>query len=126
MIRLTASGSTKNLEKFLASAAKPNNLESRIRPFCEAGVRALAAATPVDSGATAAAWSYEIVNKGGQIDIYWTNSHQNNGEIIAVLLQFGHGTRTGGYVPARDYINPSLRPIFDQIADNAWKAVTSA
>jgi len=125
MIRLTASGSTKNMEKFLANAAKPNTIESRIRPFCEAGVRALAAATPVDSGATAAAWSYEIVQKGGLIDIYWTNSHQNNGEIIAVLLQFGHGTRTGGYVTARDYINPALRPIFDQIADNVWKAVTS-
>jgi hypothetical protein len=125
MIKLTASGSTKNLEKFLTNASKPNNIASRVRPFAEAGVRALAAATPVDSGATAAAWSYEVVTKNGQIDIYWTNSHQNNGEIIAVLLQFGHGTGTGGYVQGRDYINPSLRPIFDQIADNAWKAVTS-
>lgn len=125
MIKLTASGSTKNLEKFLANAAKPSNIESRIRPFAEAGVRALAAATPVDSGATAALWSYEVVSKNGRIDIYWTNSHQNSGEIIAVLLQFGHGTRTGGYVQGRDFINPSLRPIFDQIADNVWKAVTS-
>jgi len=126
MIRVTASGSTAKMDKFLAQAAKTNTIESRIRSVCEAGVRALAAATPADSGATAAAWSFEIVNKGGKIEIYWTNSHQNAGAYIAVLIQYGHGTGTGGYVPGRDFINPAIRPIFDQIADNAWKAVTSA
>lgn len=126
MIRVTASGSTAKMDKFLAQAVKTNTIESRIRSICDAGVRALAAATPAESGATAAAWSYEIVNKGGKIDIYWTNSHQNQGQVIAVLIQYGHGTGTGGYVPGRDFINPAIRPIFDQIADSAWKAVTSA
>lgn len=126
MIRVTASGSTAKMDKFLANAAKTNTIESRIRSVCEAGVRALAAATPTDSGETAAAWSFEIVNKGGSIEIYWINTHQNDGAYIAVLIQYGHGTGTGGYVPGRDFINPAIRPIFDQIADNAWKAVTSA
>jgi hypothetical protein len=125
MIRVSASGSTAKMDKFLANAAKTNTIESRIRSVCEAGVRALSAATPADSGATAAAWSFEIVNKGGTIEIYWTNSHQNQGAYIAVLIQHGHGTGTGGYVAGRDFINPAMRPIFDQIADNAWKAVTS-
>jgi hypothetical protein len=86
MIRVSASGSTAKMDKFLANAAKTNTIESRIRSVCEAGVRALSAATPADSGATAAAWSFEIVNKGGTIEIYWTNSHQNQGAYIAVLF----------------------------------------
>lgn len=126
MLKITASGSTAKMDKFLAQAAKTNTIESRIRSICDAGVRALSAATPADSGATGQSWSYEIVSENGQIVINWLNSHQNNGEYIAVLIQYGHGTGTGGYVPARDYINPAMRPIFDQIADNAWKAVTSA
>jgi len=126
MIKLSASGSTANMDKFLAQAARPGNIESQIRSLAEAGVRALAQATPAASGATAASWSYEIVQKNGKTEIFWTNSHQNEGQIIAVLIQYGHGTRTGGYVQGRDYINPAIRPIFDQIADKAWKAVTSA
>lgn len=126
MFGMSSSGSTKNLEKFLANASKPGTIESRIRSQAEAGIRALEHATPTESGETAASWSYEIVSKRGSIHIYWNNSNVNEGANIAVLLQYGHGTRTGGYVQGRDYINPALRPIFDQIADNAWKAVTSA
>lgn len=126
MIKITASGSTAKMDKFLAEAARPSDITSRIRSFAEAGVRALEEATPVESGETAAAWGYEIVEDSKGISIYWTNTHENEGAYIAVLLQYGHGTGTGGYVQGRDYINPALRPIFDQIADNAWKAVTSA
>ena len=127
MIRLTASGSTAKMDKFLANAARSGStIESRVRAVCDAGVNALKAATPVESGATAAAWGYEIEVKKGSIDIYWTNANVVNGVPIAILLQYGHGTGTGGYVPGRDYINPALRPIFDRIANDAWKAVTSA
>lgn len=126
MFSMSADGDTKNLEKFLENAAKPNTIESRIRSIADAGVRALQAATPVESGATAMAWSYEIVRNRGSIEIFWKNSHMNKGQHIAVLLQYGHGTGTGGYVQGRDYINPAMRPIFDQMANEAWKAVTSA
>lgn len=126
MIKITTSGSTAKMDKFLANAVKTNTIESRIRGIAEAGVRALAAATPTESGVTASSWSYEIVSKSGEINIYWKNSHENHGAYVAVLLQYGHGTGTGGYVQGRDYINPAIRPIFDKIADNAWKAVTSA
>lgn len=126
MIKITTSGSTAKMDKFLANAVKTNTIESRIRGIAEAGVRALAAATPTESGVTASSWSYEIVTKGSEINIYWKNSHENHGSYVAILLQYGHGTGTGGYVQGRDYINPAIRPIFDKIADNAWKAVTSA
>ena len=90
------------------------------------GVSALAQATPVDSGATASSWGYEIVVSGEDATIYWTNTNQNKGVYIAVILQFGHGTGTGGYVAGRDYINPAMRPIFDKIANEAWMEVVNA
>lgn len=79
------------------------------------GVQALASATPAESGETAAAWSYEIVRRRGYFSIRWHNSHVEDGRPIAILLQYGHGTRQGGYVQGRDYIMPAMRPIFDQI-----------
>lgn len=88
------------------------------------GVAALALATPRDTGATATSWDYEIKRSNGQISIYWTNDNVNKGVNIAVILQYGHGTRNGGYVMGRDYINPAIRPIFDKIAEAAWKEVT--
>ena len=88
------------------------------------GVSALRSATPKDDGSTAASWGYEIVNEGSRVIIYWTNTDQNDGVYIAVILQFGHGTGTGGYVAPTDYINPAMRPIFDQIAEAAWREVT--
>lgn len=125
MIKITTSGSTFHMDEFLKKAARSSEtIESRIKSVCEAGVRALAAATPTDSGTTAADWGYEIVSKNGKVDIYWTNSNVNGGVPIAILIQYGHGTGTGGYVPGRDFINPALKPIFDKIADEAWKAVT--
>lgn len=126
MFDILASGSTSNMEKFLNQAARSTqNIESQVRGFAEAGVHALSAATPQRSGETAAAWGYEIVSDRHGVAIYWTNSHVNEGQHIAVLIQYGHGTRTGGYVQGRDYINPAMQPIFDQIAAQAWKAVNS-
>ena len=84
----------------------------------------LASATPVDSGETAQSWYYEITNKKGFVSISFHNSNIQNGVPIAIILQYGHGTGTGGWVAGRDYINPAIRPIFDQIANDAWKEVT--
>lgn len=89
------------------------------------GVDALSAATPVDSGKTASSWHYKIEESAGATVISFHNSNINKGVPIALLIQYGHGTRNGGYVQGRDYINPALRPIFDQLADSAWKEVTN-
>jgi hypothetical protein len=88
------------------------------------GVDALASATPVDSGKTANSWYYEITNRGSSASIAFFNSNVNKGVPIAIILQFGHGTGTGGWVQGRDYINPAIQPIFDRIAEEAWKEVT--
>ena len=91
-----------------------------------AGVEALRSATPRDSGQTAESWNYNVVSKDGSVSIVWSNSNIENGVNIAVILQYGHGTRNGGYVQGRDYINPAIQPIFDQIANDAWSEVTKA
>jgi hypothetical protein len=88
------------------------------------GVEALTAATPVDSGRTAHSWSYEIIRKNSSVAIRFNNSNINDGVPIAIILQYGHGTRCGGWVQGRDYINPAIRPLFDKIAAEAWKEVT--
>lgn len=90
------------------------------------GVAALSSATPVDSGLTASSWEYSIERQNGSVSIVFTNSNINKGVPIAVVLQYGHGTGTGGWVEGRDYINPAIQPIFDRIADDAWKEVTKA
>lgn len=92
--------------------------------FGKEGVAALASATPKDTGLTADSWYYEIVRSSGDVKIVWKNSNIQNGVPIAVILQYGHGTRNGGYVQGRDYINPAIRPIFDKIAKESWKEVT--
>lgn len=88
------------------------------------GVVALSSATPVESGLTASSWYYEIDNKSGSAAITFYNSHINKGVPIAIILQYGHGTGTGGWVEGRDYINPAIQPVFDRLADEAWKEVT--
>ena len=92
--------------------------------FGKEGVSALAAATPSRSGLTSKSWNYEVTRKGNNWKITWTNSNVNKGANIAVLVQYGHGTRNGGYVVGRDYINPAIIPVFDKIAQKAWKEVT--
>jgi len=94
--------------------------------YAREGVAALANATPIDSGLTAASWDYEITRSGRSYSIIWTNSNTVDDLPIAIMLQYGHGTGTGGYVQGQDYINPAMKPIFDQIAAKVWKAVTSA
>ena len=88
------------------------------------GVEALRAATPVQSGATAAGWYYEINRSRSRTQINWCNSHVNEGVNIAVILQYGHGMPQGGYISGRDYINPAIQPIFDSIAEQVWKELT--
>ena len=90
-----------------------------------AGVAALSAMTPVDSGRTAASWGYTVSGSSGSYRITWTNSHVNGGVTIAVIRQYGHGTGTGGYVQGIDYINPAMRPVFERIAAEVWKEVTA-
>lgn len=88
------------------------------------GVAALASATPVETGLTAASWYYKIENKDGRVEISFLNSNIQNGVPIAIILQYGHGTGTGGWVEGRDYINPAILPIFDRIVESAWREVT--
>lgn len=104
----------------LREAARLNVLEK----YGREGVAALSSATPVESGQTAGSWGYEISRSSGSAKITFTNSNINNGFPVAIMLQYGHGTGTGGWVQGRDYINPAIRPIFDKIADEAWKEVT--
>lgn len=93
--------------------------------YGRAGVEALRAATPVDTGTTADSWYYEITNTKGRVTLSFHNSNIQNGVPIAIILQYGHGTRNGGWVEGRDYINPAIQPIFDKITENAWKEVKS-
>lgn len=124
-IRVTDSGSFKNTYSFLDEMIK-GDLHSRLAPYAEEGVAALAAATPQESGVTAASWSYEIVDENGVTTIWWLNSNVVDGFNVAIGLQYGHATGNGGYVAGRDYINPALEPIFAKIADKFWKEVQSA
>ena len=123
MIRFRHKGDFSKLTQFLERAKEAVHLGDLDR-FGRAGVAALASATPVDSGETATSWYYEITNKNNTITISFHNSNIQNGVHIAIILQYGHGTGTGGWVQGRDYINPAIQPIFDQIANYAWKEVT--
>lgn len=114
----------KESDKWLQNL-KNLRIEEILNRYGAEGVRALAGATPIESGETAAAWGYEIEHSGDSWTIHWTNDHINKGVNIAIILQYGHGTGTGGYVAGRDYINPVLAPIFDKIANDAWKEVTA-
>lgn len=89
------------------------------------GAQALASATPIESGETSRSWSYEIERSASKTTIYWTNTHVDDGVNVAVILQYGHGTGTGGYVAGRDYINPAIKPVMDQIAKEVWKKVNN-
>lgn len=125
MISLSSSGSFDKTEKFLRSLQKLN-LGRLAQAQAEKGVRALAEATPQESGLAANSWSYEITQSKGSLNIAWKNSNVEGGYHVAVMIQYGHGTGTGGWIQGVDYINPAMRPVFDQIADTLWKAVTSA
>lgn len=122
MISVSVKGNFKNTESFLNNIKKRAYIKSLDR-YGQKGVDALAAATPRDSGKTASSWAYEVYDFGDTIKIVWYNNNVNKWANIAVLLQYGHATRNGGYVQGRDYINPAMQPIFDQIAEEAWAEV---
>ena len=104
--------------------AKELQISRILEKYGREGVSALASATPIDSGTTSNAWFYEIEQGSGTSIIRFNNSHINKGVPIAIILQYGHGTGTGGWVQGRDYINPAIQPIFDRIVDEAWREVT--
>ena len=125
MVIVKQKGDFSKTEKFLNTINKKLYYRN-LQKYAEQGVAALASATPIDSGTTANSWDYEIRQTKNSVSIYWTNSNVNKGVPIAIIIQYGHGTRNGGYVQGRDYINPAMRPIFDKIAENVWKEVTSS
>ena len=123
MISVTSSSSNKT-EIFLTKMLK-GDLFSSLERYGAMGVQALASATPKDSGLTASSWTYKVVKKKGFYSVIWNNTNTINGTPVAIILQYGHGTGTGGWVEGRDYINPAIQPIFDQMAEEVWKQVTS-
>jgi hypothetical protein len=124
-ISFSSKGDLKRTETFLLKLSRGDVFRG-LESLAKEGVAALSAATPVESGETAGLWDFEIKSSRGSHSITWKNKHVVNGANIAILLQYGHGTGTGGYVQGRDYINPAIKPIFDKIAEKAWKVVTSA
>jgi len=124
MITVKHRGNFRRAEKFMTAMKKKRYL-ALLNTFGAAGVDALRNATPVDTGETAASWSYEVVRTPEGYTIYWKNSHTNKGVNIAVILQYGHGTGTGGYVRGIDYINPTMQKVFRQMADEIWREVQS-
>jgi len=123
MISFRQKGDFSKLTNFLEKVKKTVRLSDLDR-YGREGVAALASATPVDSGLTADSWSYKITNKQGSAKITFYNTNIQNGVPIAIILQYGHGTRNGGWVQGRDYINPAIQPIFDKIVNEAWREVT--
>ena len=125
MISFRQKGDFSKLTRFLERAKNLVHLSDLDR-YGREGVAALASATPVDTGKTAASWYYDIKINKESASITFNNSNIQNGVPIAIILQYGHGTRNGGWVEGRDYINPVIQPIFDKIAKEAWKEVTKA
>lgn len=120
-------GSTAKTQSFLSKMQRlDTDIKSTLEAAGQRGVDALSLATPVSSGLTAASWRYEISTKEGLITLSWHNTNIVSGVNVAVILQYGHATGTGGWVAGRDYINPAIGSIFDDIANDVWKKVTSA
>lgn len=117
-------GSWYNTKSFLKVVGNNNQYEYIIQQYAEAGLQALKNATPVRTGKTASSWSYEIEKTDKSISIIYNNSNVNKGLNIAMLIQFGHGTRNGGYVEGMDYVNPAIQPVFQLLANSIWKEVT--
>ncbi len=124
-ISWSTSGNFNKTEAFLQRILK-GRIYDALKPLAAQGTAALRDATPVDSRLTADSWTHEIRISNTSAEIVWTNTNVVSGVNIAIILQYGHGTGTGGYVAGRDYINPALRPIFDRIADAVWREVTRA
>lgn len=123
MISFRQKGDFVKLTRYLEKASNAARLRD-LDKYGREGVAALASATPVESGLTASSWTYEIVRANGSVAIKFHNTNIQNGVPIAIILQYGHGTGTGGWVQGRDYINPAIQPIFDKLANDAWREVT--
>lgn len=123
MIRFRQKGDFRKATRYFERLRKTVHLGT-LDKYGREGVAALASATPVESGKTAESWYYEITNNGQTIKISFYNSNVNDGVPIAIIIQYGHGTRNGGWVEGRDYINPAIQPIFDKIAEEIWREVT--
>lgn len=126
-INFTHKGNFNHLERFLKKTIRLKAvIRAILNKYGRRGVEALREATPKDTGLTSESWSYEIVEEpNGNLKIVWSNSNVNDGQLIAVLLQYGHATKNGGYVQGTDYINPAIDHIFHRIADEAWKEVAN-
>lgn len=125
IITMSTKGDFKKANAFFERLKECVNL-SELDKYGKRGVDALKEYTPKDTGLTADSWSYEITHEKDRVTISWNNSNVVDFVNVAVILQFGHATKNGGWVEGRDYINPAMQPIFDEIADNAWKEVTKA
>lgn len=123
-VTFQVTGSFQRTMAFLQNAAKLN-IPAILQRYGQEGVAALQLHTPVDSGLAAESWGYEVEAKGGTYTIVWTNNDVESGFPVAIMLQYGYGTGTGGYVHGRNYINPAMQPIFDKIANEVWRVVTS-
>ena len=122
MISFSQKGDFKNLTKFLEDAKKGSYF-AILDKYGREGVAALSAATPVNTGKTSTSWSYKIIRKNGSISLVFYNSNVKNGIPIAIILQYGHATGTGGWVEGKDYINPALKPIFEKLETDIWREV---
>lgn len=123
IITMSTKGDFKRINSFFEKLKEGIKI-GELDKYGRQGVEALKAYTPKDTGKTANSWDYNITREKGKITINWTNSNIVNYVNVAVIIQYGHATKNGGWVEGRDYINPAMRPIFDQIADNVWKEVT--
>ena len=123
MIRFRHEGDFSKAINFMKKAKRASSLKA-LDDYGRRGVAALASATPVDSGITAKSWYYKITREKGSVRISFHNSNIQNGVPIAIILQYGHGTNNGGWVEGRDYINPSIQPVFDKLVNDAWREVT--
>lgn len=124
-ISMSSSGSFSKTESFLNKMIKLD-ISGILNAAGKEGVSALSISTPLETGLAASSWNYRVTKGGGGVTIEWFNTDEENGFPVAIMLQYGYATGTGGYVAGRDYINPAMKPVFDRIADTVWKAVTSA
>ena len=122
IVSVHTSGDFAKTEGFLHRIVQ-RHYRNKLNHYGEMGVQALKGATPRDTGLTAESWTYEIAEEGDRLALYWKNNNRQNGALVAILLQYGHGTRNGGFVEGIDYVNPALKPIFDQMAREVWKEV---
>lgn len=125
MISFRSKGDFSKATRYFEQLSKISNLEQVLSKYGQMGVSALASATPTDTGVTASSWYYEIEHQNGGVTLSFKNSNVNKGVNIAIIIQYGHGTGTGGWVEGRDYINPAIQPVFDKIAEDAWREVTN-